>query len=813
MKEPFSFKIKKIIIFPLCVLFLSHCSKIISDSDKTIFFQNQKAEWIHDKKTLPSADSLFYLEDPTPLFRKVFFLKDSPKKVTLHITAAGYYKAYINTSHLEKNILDPAWTDFSKRIYYNEYNITPKVTKGMNCLAVTLGNGFYNPLPLKMWGKINLRERLPVGKPRFIAKLTIVHQNGKIEEIVSDTSWKYSFGPTIKNSIYLGTHYDARKEIAGWNQADFDDSEWETAQTAEAPGGKLQKTFFPSIQINRKIKPLKIYDTKDGKWLVDMGENFTGTYTIKLKGQRGDKTTFRFGERLYEDGSLNPMTSVIGQIKKKGIGGPGAPDIAWQSDSHIMGDENPTWFRPEFTYHAYRYMEIDGLNKKPKKDEIMGLSIHSQVDEENHFSSSSNLLNDIQNTVRRTFLANLMGVQSDCPAREKFGYGGDLNATSASFIFNFNMQSFYKKTIYDWVDAINDSTFVDTAPSVGIQYCGISWESAFLITQYQLYLHYKDLEFVKELYSFNNQWMDKVARIHPDGIVHTGLSDHESLIPVPVELIGTIHYLQSARTMKFFAGLMGDNINKNKYDELALELEKKLRGEFWDKRFEGEINRQTLFSSLLYHKIIPEDQINAAKDSLLNALKKAPSQHLNTGIFGTQFALEAVSQFLSPQIIFDIINSKDYPGWGHMVDRGATTLWETWKESDNVYSNSHPMFGSVTEWFYRWLGGIRPDPNHPGFESFFIKPFTPKGLKSVSTTYASPSGKIISNWTKENDESYRYIISVPKASRAQVILTKKPDQKINLLEGKEYLSLEDIAGLKDGDFTLKSGKYVIHVSQ
>ena len=121
--------------------------------------------------------------------------------------------------------------------------------------------------------------------------------------------------------------------------------------------------------------------------------------------------------------------------------------------------------------------------------------------------------------VRRTFLANLIGVQSDCPAREKFGYGGDLNATSPSFIYNFDMRSFYKKIVYDWVDAINDSTFVDTAPNVGIQYCGISWESAFLITQYQLYLFYNDVDLIRELYPINTKWMEKVAAIHPQGWV------------------------------------------------------------------------------------------------------------------------------------------------------------------------------------------------------------------------------------------------------------------------------------------------------
>lgn len=801
------------VVFSLLIfLFLLHCTQEVDNDGKVIFYQNKKAVWIQDNKDLPLSDSLFYLENPAPLFRKSFYLKVPPKKATLHITAAGYYKVFINNSELENNILDPPWTDYSKRIYFNEYDVSSQLTRGDNCLGVILGNGFFNPLPLKMWGRINLRERLPVGKPRFIAKIIITHQNDEIEEIVSDTSWNFSYGPIVKNSVYLGTHYDARKEIVGWKQASFDDIEWEKAQTAQVPGGQLQKAFFLPIQINRQIKPTKIYADKNGKWIIDMGENFTGTYAIQLSGQRGNKINFRFGERIYNDGTLNPMTAVTGQIKKRGIGGPGAPEIAWQADSYTIGDKNSVWFRPEFTYHAYRYIEIDGLMTKPTKDQIIGLSIHTPVGQKNNFTSSSPLLNEIQNTVRRTFLANLVGVQSDCPAREKFGYGGDLNATSTSFIYNFDMQSFYKKTIYDWVDAINDSTFVDTAPSIGIQYCGISWESAFLITQYRNYLFYKDLKLVKEMYAFNNQWMDKVARLHPEGIVHSGLSDHESLSPVPVELIGTLHYLQSARIMKTFANLMQDENQKVKYDQLSSALEQKLREKFWNKSINGKVNRQTLFSALLYHEIIPKDEIPAAKDSLLMALQKAPSQHLTTGIFGTPFALEAVSQYISPQIIFDIINSKDYPGWGYMVDRGATTLWETWKESDNIYSNSHPMFGSVTEWFYRWLGGIRPDVNYPGFERFYIKPYTPVGLDSVSTFYNAPTGKITSHWIKEKEEGYRYKISVPKTSVAQVVLIKKLHQKITILEGQEYLDSNNNEDIKDGKFNLKSGNYVFRIS-
>ncbi len=801
--------------FNLIILLFSliACDNIPEKKEGVVFFENQAAQWIKDGGELPASDSLFYLDHPSPLFRKEFRSVNTIEQAKLYITAAGYYKASINGEPIGKNELDPAWTDFSKRIYYTEYDVTSLIKDGENCLGVSLGNGFYNPLPLRKWGRRNLRKDLSiVGKPVFIAKLLINYKNGTSEEIVSDNTWKYAYGPIIKNSVYLGVAYDARREIKGWNTPEHDDEMWKSAQIGNPPGGKLQRTFFPPVQITEKIIPVEISSPESGIFVVDMGVNFTGTYKIKLSGNTGDTISFRFGERIYDDGKLNPMTTVIGQIKRKGIGGPGAPAIAWQTDSYIIGDNTKSWYQPEFTYHTYRYIEIEGLDEIPQLSDIEGLAIHTNVSDNNSFSSSSELLNSIQKATERTFLANLVSVQSDCPAREKFGYGGDINATSESFIYNFDMQAFYRKTIYDWVDAMNDSVFVDTAPFAGIKYCGISWESAYLTTQYYLYLYYNDTAIVKELYELNKQWMDKVARIHPDGLVDQGLSDHESMEPVPVQLTGTGHYLQCARIMKTFASVMGDEVNRMKYEKLANKLKNLIKVEFWDQPVKEKINRQTLFSTLLYHGIIPTEEIDAAKDSLLMAVKNGPSGHFNTGIFGTKYVLETLAENSAPNTVYDIVNSTTYPGWGFMIDKGATSIWETWKESDNTYSNNHPMFGTVTEWYYRWLGGIRPDPENPGFKEFLLAPSTPEGLEFVNCTYHSPYGQIVSNWKKEQDGSYRYEMTIPDGSIAKVILPLSLSQKIEIQNKQEHIEPEKIEGLQTGHFKLGGGAYIVTLS-
>jgi alpha-L-rhamnosidase len=775
-------------------------------------FKDDPAQWISDGRPLPGSDSLFYMAHPAPLFRKEFNVKQTIDSATLYITAAGYYLASLNGNPIGNNVLDPAWTDYSKRIYYSTYNVKDLIQSGENCLGVSLGNGFYNPLPLRKWGRRNLRNDLQIGKPKFLAKLVIYYENGTVEDIFSNNSWKYAYGPIVKNSVYIGVTYDARKEIGGWNTSGFNDQKWEYAVHGDSPGGQLQKAFFPPVQIIERMAPDSIYSPEEGMYIVDMGVNFTGTYRIKLSGVAGDTVTFRFGERIYDDGTLNPMTSVIGQIKRKGMGGPGAPDIAWQTDSYIINVEDEAWFSPAFTYHVFRYMEIVGLDHKPKISDIEGLVINSNLVNKNQFSCSSDLLNSIQKATERTFLANLVSVQSDCPAREKFGYGGDINATSESFIYNFDMQSFYRKTIYDWVDAMNDSVFVDTAPYVGIKYCGISWESAFLITQYYLYLYYNDTELIKELYDLDLKWMDKVARIHPEGLVEVGLSDHESLEPVPVELTGTCHYLQCAKIMKSFASVMGDKASEEKYDQLARKLKGLVKARFWDRPVKEKINRQTLFSTLLYHGIVPDNQIEAAKDSLINAVRNGPSGHFNTGIFGTKYILETLSEYVSPQQVYEIVNSTQYPGWGHMIDRGATTIWETWKESDNTYSNCHPMFGTVTEWYYRWLAGIRPIPTNPGFKEFVLAPSLPEDLDSLHCVYHSAFGPIVSNWEKVGKGSVRYTINIPQGSLAHVNLEIGKSSKISIVKDGKTVDPSKIMGLPTGNFKLAEGDYDIAVS-
>jgi len=760
-----------------------------------------------------SVDSM-YGNNPVPLFRKEFQVEENKiRKATLYITAAGYYKATLNGKRIGDVYLDPAWTNFSKRIYYSEYDLTSELRAGNNCLGVALGNGFYNPLPMKMWGYLNLRDFLPVGIPAFTARLMIEYRNGTKTEISTDSTWRYAPGPLLKNNVYLGEWMDARREIPGWDFPGFDDLNWNHAYLADPPGGFLMARFFPPVRITGTFPAVAISTPAKDIFVADLGTVITGIYKIRLRGNPGDTVRLRFGERVYDDGTLNPMTTVCGQIKSKGRGGPGAPDIAWQADSYIFGPDTVVWYSPEFTFHAFRYIEIAGLKYKPLLSDITGLALNTDVEETGHFECSSPLLNAIQKMAARTFRSNLIGgVQSDCPGRERFGYGGDINAVSDAFIYNFDMHSFYRKTIYDWLDIINDSVFVDTAPFVGLQYCGISYESVFLLLQHQLYLYYHDRDIVRELYETDKKWMEKVQRLLPNFIADKGIGDHEALIPASAGVTGTSHYLHCAAVMKEFAAFMKDSAGFRKYSGMESVLKEKFMKRYWYSHDSNpaDLNKQTILAALLYTNSVPDDMKGAVIDSLVASVQAGINGHFMTGIFGTKYILDALSSNGMTRMVFDIVNSPEYPGWGYMVSKGATTLWETWKESDNIYSNCHPMFGSISGWFFRWIGGIRPDPEHPGFSRFCLEPHLPEGLSYARTSYKCPYGTIQSDWEKTTENEILFILSIPDKTKANFKVPVEDFKVVKIEKGSKNLAVS-ASDFENGFFRreLKPGIYTI----
>ena len=733
------------------------------------------AVWISDGKPLPAREEEFYQDDPAPQFRKTFSPARKVQSARLQIAGLGFYEAQLNGRALADCAIAPLWTPYRQRVLYDTYEVTDLLQDGRNVLTATLGNGWYNPLPMRMWGKFNLREALIVGRPCLIARLEIRYADGTRESVVSDASWKVADGPLLRNSLYLGEWYDARRETTGWQQADFNDSAWRHAKRVDGPSGALQPREAPPVGVRETWTAVKVFEPKPGVHVADMGRNFAGLARFQLgRGNAGQTITFRFGELLNRDGTVNTMTAVCGQIKRAGMGGAGAPALAEQKDTYIRRGGIDEHYVPRFAWHGFRYVQIEGLEKAPVSSDITAMALSSALADACAFECSNPLFNDIHRICRNTFLSNLMGVQSDCPARERFGYGADIAATAEAFIFNFNMEAFYAKTVQDFADEAGDGWFTETAPFVGIADRGsggrsgpIGWTVGVPIMIRDLYKYYGNRTVMARHYEACVRYVDLVLNKYPDLIIPQCIGDHEALDKAAENLTGTAHFYQWASLVAEFATVLGKPEEARKYNQLAATIRNAFQARFVKDGKVGQ-GRQGDQVFGLYHRLIPESDRPAALELLKHNLA-AKDGALSTGIYGTKYLLEILSTEGLQELAGKIVARREFPGWGYMLDNGATTLWETWKPSDDVYSQNHPMFGSVEEWFMKHVLGISPAADAVGCDKLMIRPQATGGLTWARGYYATPKGPVRVDWRLANGRM-KLSLELPQGVSAKVWL-------------------------------------------
>jgi alpha-L-rhamnosidase len=718
-----------------------------------------RGAWISRDRQEPAEEEKLYEEDPVPLFRKEFTIGKPIKRARVYVSGLGYYELAINGQRVGDHVLDPAWTPYARRVLYSAYDVTELLQTGRNAVAAMVGDGWYNPLPLRLWGHINLRESLTIGRPRLILQLKVEYADGTSDSIVTDQSWKVGDGPILKNSTYLGELYDARREQPGWNRPGFDDSRWPAAVRAHGEVGRLCAQAAPPIRVTRTLKPVAITEPTPGAFIFDMGQNFAGWVTLRARGPAGTAIKLRYGELLHPDGSLNVMTSVCGQIKQAGLGGPGAPPVAYQSDTYILKGDRVEAYTPRFTFHGFRYVELTGYPGRPTLEAIEGRRLNSDVADAGSFSCSNELFNRIQEMVRWTQLSNMFGVQSDCPHRERFGYGGDIVASGEAAMLNFDMARFYAKVVGDHADDVRaNGGITETAPFVGISDEGlgeksgpVGWGTVLPWLQWRLYQYYGDRRIIEENYETTRRWVQLLRSKAVDGILDNGISDHESLVPKPRALTGTAFYYYNVYLFSQIAAALGKTADAEEYAALSRTIRDAFNKHFL-KPGTGQYDSgtQACQAFALFLDLVPPPERPAAIDLLVNDIMQAHAGHLTTGIFGTRFMLLALGDCGRADVACTVVNQKTFPGWGHMLERGATTLWEHWEFSDNTYSHNHPMFGSVSEWFYKVLLGIQPDPQAVGFDQIIIRPQAVGGLKWARGGYDSVRGRIAVDWRIES---------------------------------------------------------------
>lgn len=777
-----------------------------------------KAQWVTDQRLLPEKDEDFYKETPNPLLRKEMILKKEVLTGRLYIAGLGYSIAYINGQRVGDHMLDMPWTQFAKQVTYNTFDVTSMLHKGKNALGVMLGNGWYNPMPIQLFQSTNLRNTLTVGKPCLKAQLRITYTDGSTETMNTDETWKTGDGPILKNSVYLGEMYDASKEQKGWNNKGFNDGSWQNARLEQGPKGMLIARYIPPVRATKILKPIKMTEPKAGVYLFDFGQNFAGVPRLKIKGPAGTTVILRSGEDIHPDGTLNFLTVIAGQLKAMWNlrGGPGCPDDPMNINTYILNGEGDEVFTPEFTFSSFRYVEITGFPGKPDLNTLEGLRMNADLQETGNFECSNPMFNQIQEITKWTFLSNVFSIQSDCPAREKLGYGADIVTAAEAFSYNYDMSSFYRKVVQDFVNDVRpNGGMPEIAPNIGINSETMGgdtgspgWQLAFPFGMKVLHDYYGDLTSVRKNYATLKKQVDFMHSVTPHHIVQKCIADHASIDPKPVALSATAFYYHHVIILQEFAGLLNKKEDKIKYQQLADEIKVAFVKTFL-KPGTGIFDSGTQAAQLiaLYYDLVPKEEKNAAVDQLLLEIYNKHQGHLSTGIFATKFMFDFFRQENRNEVAYTVANQRTFPGWGNMIAHGATTLYENWQYPDTVDSQNHPMFGSISEWYFKSLLGI--NSKAPGFSQFEIKPLPAGDLTWAKGHYDAVIGRIKSDW---RIEGVRFLlnVTVPANAKAFIYVPSLPNKEI-LESGRSADKATGLKFVKSADgyvlFEAVSGNY------
>lgn len=726
---------------------------------------NWQGAWISDNNDIHYK--------PAPYFRKEFKLGKTIRSAKVYIAAAGLYELSLNREKVGDHMLDPVYTRFDRRVMYVTYDVTARLQKGNNAIGVILGNGWYNHQSLAVWDFHNAPWR---ARPAFCLDLRITYTDGTVAVIRSERDWKTSSGPITFNSIYTGEHYDARLEQAGWNKPGFNDTGWHGVRYRSAPATKITSQQLVPVRLTQSFEPIHVNKINDTTYVFDMGQNMAGVTRIRVKGKEGTVLKIRHGERLYDNGRVN-MSNIDVYYRGNKETDPFQTDVLT-----LSGKEDV--FMPKFNYKGFRYVEVTGSNPvELTKKNVTAYFIHSDVKPVGAIESSSALINKLWKASNYSYLSNLMGYPTDCPQREKNGWTGDGHLAIETALYNFDGITVYEKWLADHRDEQQpNGVLPDIIPTGGWGYGtanGLDWTSTIAIIPWQLYLFYGDSRALLDNYENIKRYVNYVDRISPSGLTSFGRGDW---VPVRstsnLELTSSIYFYTDVDILAKAAKLFGKTADHEKYAALRKKIKDAVNNKFLNREkgiYAG--GTQTELSMALYWKIVPEDMIKKVAASL-NKKVEETSFHLDVGVLGAKALLNALNDNGYKESAYKVAVQDTYPSWGWWIVNGATTLLENWDlKAERDISDNHMMFGEIGGWFFKGIGGIRPDENAPGFKNIILEPGFAKGLSYFTATHEGPYGKIISSWKRVENE-IEYEVTVPPNSTATVIFPESGNRPV-----------------------------------
>ncbi|WBL23396.1 alpha-L-rhamnosidase [Zunongwangia sp. HRR-M8] len=784
---------------------------------------NLKAEWIgaitRENSHLPKGrkmhvptfkkskrDSIISAANPLAsrsiMLRKDFEIDKELRSAKIYISGLGHYKLNINGAAIGNSEFAPLWTDYDKTVYYNIYDVTKQIKEGANAIGVLLGNGMYNVI-----GERYSKFFVSFGPPTLFLQLDLTYEDGSVESIVSDKTWKYAKSPITFNTIFGGEDYDARMEQNGWDKPEFKDENWREVVIQQSPKGKLVAQLAPPVNVDKTFDVAESVKLEDTIYVLDMGQNLSGFPKIKARGRKGQKIKIWVGEKLKEDGTISQ-------------GGSGKP---YYYEYTFKGEGIEVW-QPNFSYYGYQYIQIEGANyikeeiqNAPTILKVQSLFLTNSSKPAGTFQSSNEIFNQTHQLIDAAIKSNFHSVFTDCPHREKLGWLEETHLNGPGLFFNYHIEGFIPKVIQDIADAQRENGLI---PNIAPEYIVFGgdftdspeWGIAGVILPWMYYEYYGDPSLIKKYYPVMKKYVDYLSSTAKNHIVDHGLGDwydfgeHAAGYAknTPIAVSATSHYFYGSKFLAKAAKMLGNSADAQKYSKLTEDIRTAFNSKFYNSD-NGSYATGSQFSNAvpIYMDIVQPENKEKVLKSLMDTIK-ANDYRLTTGDVGNRYLYQTLAENGENETMFKLQNHYETPGYGFQIKFGLTTLTEQW-DPRNGNSLNHFMMGQIEEWFYKSLAGIVPDPEHPGFKHFYLEPQLVGDMKFVKATYQSIYGEIVSEWSKQAKKNvFNYSIPSNTSATLKLPSSKKSEVMVNDRKLENYTLRNNRI-----EFKLGSGNYKI----
>jgi alpha-L-rhamnosidase len=689
---------------------------------------------------------------PAPLLRRSFTLIRRPKRARLRSSGLGCHELHCNGVRVGDAVLEPAMTQYDKTVLFVEHDLTSRLTLGRNALAVMLGHGWYAATTATVWDFDTAAWR---DRPKLLLNLHLEYDDGTTDIIATDATWKGYTGPVVTDDLMNGEHYDARLAIPGWTEASFDDRAWATAEIMQPPKGTLRRQSLPPMRVTQTLQPVKRWEARPGVHLFDLGQNIAGWVRISVRGPAGTRIILRHGEVLRQD----RVDRDLGNYTWNG---------AFQEDQYILRGEGLETWEPRFTYHGFRYVEVEGWPGTPELSALEGRVVHTEFARAGSFACSNPMLNQLQEAILWSYRGNFHGFPTDCPTREKKGWLGDAHLACEQAMLNWENRAGYHKWMEDFIDVQDDTgglKYIVPSPGWGAEMP--DWNVACLLIPWWVHLYTGDMGILQTAYPMMRKWAALRAKLAKDHLQVDGVSDWltpKTKTPIPVT--STAYYYGGLSRLAIMAERLGHLEQANAYRDECAAIARAFRREFVQTDGRVSEGSQAAQACALYFGLVPENLQAAAARKLSEAVTRA-NDHVDVGLLGSKALFRVLSDHGYHEQAYRVATQRTAPGYGYMLAQGCTTLTEDWLCGG---SQNHVMLGDISAWFYQYLAGIQVDETAPGFRHFYLKPRPVGDLTWVSAEHHAPRGLIQSKWERQAGGGYRANFIVPPGCRATVDL-------------------------------------------